>query len=135
MAANPQRRAVLQLYRRAFSLVGPYVDSPGVQEFMKREMVRELSAQGMTKEKILELEQVVGKKENLLEACKENVRSLFRDKMNEDRPAEIEYLVRQGQVELDAVEEKIIKEKRRFGMVKEGGDLKYVVTPREQEIK
>lgn len=114
-------------------LVVPYVDSPGVREFMRTEMVRELSSHGVSREKILEIEQVATKRENLIEACRDNVRALFRDRKDEKRDSEVDYLLRQGTVELDAVEDKIIRQKRKFGMVKEGGDIRYVVTPSSEE--
>jgi hypothetical protein len=129
---NPRRADVLRLYKRAIGIAGPYVDSPGVREFMRTEMVRELTSHGVSREKILEIEQVAQKRENLIEACKDNVRTLFRDRMDEKKPSEIDYLLRQGEVELAAVEDKIIRQKRKFGMVKEGGDIRYVVTPSEE---
>jgi len=130
---NPHHRDVLRLYKRALRLVDPYVDSPGVQDFMRSEIVRELVSHKVPKDKILEIEEHAMKRDNLAETCKHNVRTIFRDKKDERNQDEIEYLLRQGQVELDAVEDKVIKQKRNFGMRKEGGDISYVVTSKAEK--
>ena len=37
-----QRTQVLRLYRRALRLAEPYIESDGVQDFMRREMMQEM---------------------------------------------------------------------------------------------
>ena len=62
----------------------------------------------------------------LLDACLDNVRTLFKEQIDEKSTGQIEYLIRQGNMELDAMEDKIINQKKKFGVVKDGANVKYV---------
>ncbi|KAL6052876.1 hypothetical protein QOT17_013327 [Balamuthia mandrillaris] len=127
---NPHKAEVLALYKRAMRLALPYVESPGVKEFMRREMVREMQARRLaTHDEILEVEKTALDKDTLLHHCREQVRELFREQAGESAPHKVEYLVRQGHAELNAVEDQIIKQKKNFGVVKDGENVKYVVKP------
>jgi len=114
-------------------LVDPYIDSPGVREFMRREAIKSWKEEGRSKDEILKFEGSLTR-ESMVESCTESIRDLFKEQRNEKAPIHIEYMVRQGNSELDAVEDKIISQGKTFGMVKDKGNVKYVYSdPQTQD--
>ena len=68
--SNPYRSQVLSLYRRCMQLSVPYVQSPSVSNFMRREFLRALDAEGIPRDEMLRYEESLNDWQMLLRYCR-----------------------------------------------------------------
>eukprot|EP00696_Hemimastix_kukwesjijk_P007512 gnl/Hemi2/19494_TR6480_c0_g2_i1.p1 gnl/Hemi2/19494_TR6480_c0_g2~~gnl/Hemi2/19494_TR6480_c0_g2_i1.p1 ORF type:complete len:142 (-),score=26.55 gnl/Hemi2/19494_TR6480_c0_g2_i1:24-449(-) len=97
-----------RLYRQFLRLIPAYVDSPGVKEFMQRNVSANMRRQGMKTEDLLEAMQMLQDTATLRELCREQLRSEFTAVTNTN-PKLTAQLVREGRDELLKIQKMIIQ--------------------------